>query len=73
MYQSYEINFYIFYQAFESFEKNFKYLSGKKWKNVWMASIKKEKEKYWSLVYKGFNFGGLLATWTFMVILVERK
>lgn len=73
MYQSYKINFYTFYQAFESFEMNFKHLSGEKWKNVWMPSIKKEKEKYCSLVYKGFKFGGLLAAWTLMVILVERK
>lgn len=60
MYQSYKLNFFAFYQAFESFEMNFKHLSGEKWKNVWMTSIKKRKKNTVALFIRGLSLG---ASW----------
>lgn len=74
MHWCYYINFYIFYEAFKSFEMNFKHSSGKKEKSVETLYKKQTPEKkQYSIIYKQFKFESLLVVLTFEAIQVEGK
>ena len=62
MCSSYEVNLYIFYEAFESFEINFKHSSGERKKcRDHLLKKKQHREKQHSIVYKGLKSETLLA------------